>query len=125
MKVLLDTHFLLWWLDDAAELGERGQGVIADPENLIFVSAATLWELRIKEGIGKLELPQNFAEVVKNESFESLSVTARRTEALRGLPMHHRDPFERMLVAQARVEGLKILTRDKFIPLYDIDTLSA
>jgi PIN domain nuclease of toxin-antitoxin system len=95
------------------------------PENLIFVSAATLWELRTKEGIGKLELPQNFAEVVKNEAFESLSVTARHTEALLGLPMHHRDPFDRMLVAQARVEGLKILTRDKFIPLYDVDTLSA
>ena len=72
-----------------------------------------------------LELPQNFAEVVANEQFESLSVTARHTEALLGLPMHHRDPFDRMLVAQARVEGLTILTLDPFIPLYDVDTLSA
>lgn len=125
MKVLLDTHFLLWWLDGDALLGERGQAVIADPENLIFVSAATLWELRIKEAIGKVELPPNFAEAVKNESFESLSVTAKHTEALLGLPMHHRDPFDRMLVAQARVEGLNILTRDKFIPLYDVRILSA
>jgi len=125
LKVLLDTHFLLWWLEDAGELGDKGRRVIANPENLIFVSAATMWELRIKEGIGKLELPQNFAEVVANEQFESLSVTARHTEALLGLPMHHRDPFDRMLVAQARVEGLTILTLDPFIPLYDVDTLSA
>jgi PIN domain nuclease of toxin-antitoxin system len=58
VKVLLDTRFFLWWLDDAALLGERGRALIADPENLIFVSAATLWELRIKEGLGRLELPQ-------------------------------------------------------------------
>lgn len=123
MRVLLDTHFLLWWLADAPELGERGREVISAPENLIFFSAASLWELRIKEGIGKIELPASFANALSAEAFEPLSVTVKHTEALRGLPLHHRDPFDRMLIAQAQVESMTFLTRDKIVELYDVRCL--
>ena len=125
MKVLLDTHFLLWWLDDSADLGQKARAVISKPENLIFYSAASLWELRIKEGVGKIQLPANFGKVLAAEQFESLSVTIKHTEALRGLPLHHRDPFDRMLVAQASTEDFTILTRDKFIPLYAVASIVA
>ena len=123
MRVLIDTHYLLWWLDDAPELGEPGRELISAPENLIFFSAASVWELRIKEGIGKVELPASFSEVLAAQAFEPLSVTVAHTHALRGLPLHHRDPFDRMLVAQARVEGLTVLTRNKVIALYDVPSI--
>ena len=125
MKLLLDTHFLLWWLNDDPALGARGREVIADPENLILFSAASVWEIRIKEAIGKIELPDTFAEVLATQPFEALAVTARHADALRGMPFHHRDPFDRMLVAQATVENLTILTRDDVIARYGVPTLLA
>lgn len=125
MKILLDSHFLLWWLDDSAELGAVARKVIAEPENLVFFSAVSLWELRIKEGLGKVVLPPNLREVLALEQFESLSVNVRHTDELKDLPLHHRDPFDRMLIAQARVEGLTLLTRDKFIPHYEVEVLTA
>ena len=125
MRVLLDTHFLLWWLDDAVELGDTAREVISRPENLIFYSSASLWELRIKEFSGKIDLPENFSTILQTEPFEALAVTVKHTEALRGLPMHHRDPFDRMLIAQAITEKLTLLTRDEFIPLYDIASMKA
>ena len=106
-------------------LGERGRDLIGSPENLIFVSAATIWELRIKEGIGKLDRPSDFAEALAGQAFEPLTVTAAHAHALRGLPRHHRDPFDRMLVAQARVEKLTILTREPVMGRYDVAALLA
>lgn len=125
MRILLDTHFLLWWLDDAPELGDTARVVISQPENLIFYSAASLWELRIKESTGKLELPENFSAILQSEPFEALAVTIKHTEALRGLPLHHRDPFDRMLIAQAVSEKLTLLTRDEHIPLYEVASITA
>ncbi len=125
MRLLLDTHFLLWWLADDALLGDRGRALISSPENLIFFSAASIWELRIKEGIGKLDLPDDFAEVLAGQAFEPLAVTPTHAHALRGLPLHHRDPFDRMLIAQARVEQLTIVTRDPVIGRYDVTALLA
>jgi PIN domain nuclease of toxin-antitoxin system len=125
VRILLDTHFLLWWLADDALLGDRAREVISTPENLIFFSAASIWELRIKEGIGKLDLPDDFTEVLDGQAFEPLAVTTAHAHALLGLPLHHRDPFDRMLVAQARAEKLTILTRDPVIGQYDVATLVA
>lgn len=125
MRILLDTHFLLWWLADDALLGDRAREVISTPENLIFFSAASIWELRIKEGIGKLDLPDDFTEVLDGQAFEPLAVNTAHAHALLGLPLHHRDPFDRMLVAQARVEKLTLLTRDPVIGQYDVATLVA
>lgn len=121
MRILLDTHCLLWWLDDAPELGTVGRELIADPQNLIFVSVASFWELRIKEGIGKIELPSNFLEAVREQSFEMLPIGVEHTERLCGLPLHHRDPFDRLIIAQAMDEGLTVLSHDRAIALYDVE----
>lgn len=125
MRFLLDTYVLLWWLDDAPTLGEAARAAIAAPENLIAFSAATLWEIRIKQAIGKLDLPEDFAELLARQAFEPLAVTIAHAHGLRDLPLLHRDPFDRMLVAQARIEGLTILTRDHAITQYDVPTLRA
>jgi PIN domain nuclease of toxin-antitoxin system len=125
MRVLLDTHVLLWWLADDPALGDRGHEVISTPENLIFFSAASVWEIRIKQGIGKLDVPDNFADVLAGQAFESLAVTVGHAHALQYLPPIHRDPFDRVLIAQARLERLTILTRDRVISQYDVATLLA
>lgn len=119
-RLLLDTHVLLWWLADDRKLKANVRAVLAAPENLVFVSAASVWELRIKEGLGKVDLPADFEEVLDAQSFEQLSVTAKHAHALRGLPLHHRDPFDRMLVAQATLEGLTIVTHDDALRAYGV-----
>ncbi len=123
MRLLLDTHFILWWLGDDPSLGDRGRDLISTPENLIFFSAASIWEIRIKQGIGKLDLPDDFADVLANQAFEPLAVTVGHAHALRDLPPLHRDPFDRLLIAQARCERLTILTRDHVLGRYDVPTL--
>lgn len=125
MRLLFDTHVLLWWLADDTRLGESARDAIANPENLILLSAASIWEIRIKQAIGKLELPANFGELLAEQAFEPLAVTVSHAHAVKDLPLLHSDPFDRMLVAQARIERLTILTRDHMIPRYDVPTLLA
>jgi PIN domain nuclease of toxin-antitoxin system len=125
VRILLDTHFLLWWLADDPALGDRGREAISTPENLIFFSAASVWEIRIKQGIGKLDVPEDFADVLAGQAFEPLAVTVGHAHALQELPPLHRDPFDRVLIAQARLERLTILTRDHIIGQYGVPTLLA
>jgi PIN domain nuclease of toxin-antitoxin system len=125
VRILIDTHFVLWWLANDPSLGERAREAIAAPDNLIFVSAASIWEIRIKQGIGKLVLPTEFAEVLADQPFESLAITAEHAHALVDLPLLHRDPFDRLLIAQARHERLTLLSRDHIIEQYDVATLMA
>lgn len=120
LRLLVDTHVLLWWLADDGKLKNHARAVLAAPENLVFVSAASLWELRIKEGLGKVDLPADFEKELDAQSFEYLSVTAAHAHALRGLPLHHRDPFDRMLVAQATLEGLTIVSHDDALRAYGV-----
>ena len=120
MRLLLDTHVLLWWLADARELSSRARALVTEPENLVFVSAATLWEIRIKEALGKLRVPAELTATLGQNSFEMLSVTAAHTETLRGLPLHHRDPFDRMLLSQAATEGLTLVSHDSALGRYGI-----
>lgn len=87
------------------------------------MSAASVWELRIKEAIGKIVLPNNFADALASEPFEPLPMTIAHAHAVASLPMHHRDPFDRMLIAQARVERFKIMTHDTAFKQYDVDHL--
>ncbi len=112
MRLLLDTHRLLWWLDNSPSLSETARALIRDPENVVFVSAVSLWEIWLKESLGKLRLPAGFEERLMVESFESLPLTASQTRQVASLPWHHRDPFDRMLVAQAMTENLVLLTAD-------------
>lgn len=118
MKVLLDTHILLWWLDANPLLPEEAIGLIRDPENTIFVSAVSLWEIWLKQSLGKLRLPANFVERLAAESFENLPLTAAQTQRVAQMPWVHRDPFDRMLVAQAQAESLVLLTADDVLAGY-------
>jgi PIN domain nuclease of toxin-antitoxin system len=118
LRILIDTHLLLWWLADDPSLPDEAKTVIADPENTVFVSAVALWEIWLKESLGKLRLPADFEQKLEQESFESLPVTAAHARAVAVLPWHHRDPFDRMLVAQSHVERLTLLTADDGVAAY-------
>lgn len=123
MKLLLDTHVLLWWLGDDSSLRAKGRDLIADSANVVVVSAASVWETRIKEGLGKLSIPSRFQQVLEEQAFERLSVTIDHAHRLRGLPLHHRDPFDRMLIAQAQCEALTLLTADEIVTRYDVTSV--
>jgi len=125
MNLLLDTHVLLWWLDDHPDLSLRAKTAIADGQNLVFVSAVVIWEIQIKYALGKLKIPANFRKVLEQQDFKFLDITMEHACAIGDLPLHHRDPFDRMLVAQAKVEGLTIVTRDKHLKKYKISLINA
>ena len=118
MRLLLDTHLLLWWLEASPSLSAQAREMIRDPENTVFVSAVSLWEIWLKQSLGKLRLPGDFTERLAAEAFESLPLMALHTRQVGLLPWHHRDPFDRMLVAQAQVENLVLLTADQALAAY-------
>ncbi len=125
MSLLLDTHVLLWWLDDHPTLSRKARAAIADGKNLVFISAVVIWEIRIKQALGKLAIPQNFQKVLNAQSFEMLDITVEHAHAIKDLPAHHRDPFDRMLVAQTKVEHLTLVTRDICLKKYKIPLIEA
>jgi len=124
-RLLLDTHAFLWWLSDDAALGANARAAIADGRNEIFVSAASVWEISIKQALGKLHAPDDLEKVVEDESFNRLPISLFHAEAAGKLPPLHHDPFDRMLVAQAQAEGLVIVTADEHIPKYGVRTMHA
>jgi len=125
MNLLLDTHVLLWWMNGDKTLAREAAEAIADGNNMVCVSAATVWEIVIKQAIGKLDLPLEFQEVLVRQPFRFLAVTHEHAIRVGTLPMRHRDPFDRMLVAQSLVEGLTLVTRDEAIRRYDARLLIA
>jgi PIN domain nuclease of toxin-antitoxin system len=125
MSYLLDTHALIWWLADDPTLSSAARGAIADPGSVIFVSAATAWEIAIKQSAGKLEAPTDLVQQLALNSFQPLPISVDHAYAAGFLPHHHDDPFDRMLVAQADAEHLTIVTRDPRISLYGIPVLTA
>ena len=124
MRLLLDTHVVLWWLDDSAELSDEVKGLL-DSEPGVYVSAVTPWEIAIKQSLGKLDGPEDLAERVRDSQFTGLPITAGHSVRAGRLPGHHRDPFDRILVAQAQIEGMTLVTRDKWIPQYDVRVMAA
>ena len=102
----------------ASRLAHRAREFVADPDNTVFVSAVSLWEIWLKQSLGKLSLPADFEEKLAGESFESLPLLAAHTRGVALLPWHHRDPFDRMLIAQAQVSGLKLITADAVAAAY-------
>ena len=124
-RLLLDTHAFLWWLADDPALGPKARTLIADPSNPVFVSAATGWEIAIKKALGKLAAPDNLDALVESEGFSHLPVTFFHGEQAGALPARHKDPFDRMLIAQAQAEGLVIITRDEAIRSYGVRTFDA
>ncbi|MBY0507501.1 MAG: type II toxin-antitoxin system VapC family toxin [Bryobacteraceae bacterium] len=118
MKLLLDTHVLLWWLDDSPRLPPQMRELISDPERTVFVSTATAWEIRMKQKIGKLDLPAQFDAALDSSAFHWLPVSRAHADYTAQLPFHHRDPFDRMLIAQAHCEGFTLLTADARLAAY-------
>ena len=124
-RLLLDTHVLLWWLSDDPQLGESSRQAIANPRNPVYVSAASTWEVSIKKSIGKLTAPDDMDAIVEREGFEKLPITLFHGDQAGSLPELHKDPFDRMLIAQAQSEGLVIVTNDEKIIQYKIRTKDA
>ena len=125
MNLLLDTHALLWWLMDDDRLGPAAREGIAEPQNFCAVSAATVWEIAIKVALGKLDVPADIEEQLGREGFATLEVSAEHAWAVGRLPPLHRDPFDRVLVAQCRLEGLTLVTHDETLAAYAIPVLRA
>jgi PIN domain nuclease of toxin-antitoxin system len=123
LRLLLDTHVLLWWRDNSPNLSARARSVIADPANEILVSIATLWEIIIKRGLGKLRFPDDLEDVLHEESFTLVPIGFRHLRCLETLPLLHRDPFDRMLVAQAMIEGAPLITNDTALVRYGAPVL--
>ena len=119
MKLLLDTHVVLWWRLDSRRLKRPARERIATAD-VVWVSAASGWEVAIKQGLGKLSLADSFLWMVEDSDFDELPVTLRHAERVAALPLHHTDPFDRMLVAQAAVEGATIVTHDPQFEHYDV-----
>ena len=125
MKLLLDSHSYLWAITRPAELAASARRAIDDPENQRFVSIASLWEMTIKLSIGKLDLPDNYMDGVDHIAGTLLTIATPHVKRLKSLPLHHRDPFDRMLIAQAQEEGLTIVTRDRAFCAYGVPVLEA
>jgi PIN domain nuclease of toxin-antitoxin system len=125
LTLLLDTHALLWWLSDDPTLSEAARTVIAAPDAVVTVSAASAWEISIKSSLGKLEVPDDLEDQLARHRFKPLPITVSHALAAGSLPRHHDDPFDRMLVAQARLEGLTLVTRDSRIALYGVPVVAA
>lgn len=124
MSLLLDTHVVLWWLADAPELSDEIKDRL-DHEPDVRVSAATLWEIAIKQALGKITAPADLAERVRDCGFRELPIGSAHAVAAGRLPPIHHDPFDRMLVAQARCEDLVLVTSDPRCRQYDVATLEA
>ncbi|NOQ51843.1 MAG: PIN domain-containing protein [Desulfuromonadaceae bacterium] len=119
-RFLLDTHVLLWWLADDPQLGSRCKELIGDSRNQVFVSAATTWEISIKTAINKLNAPEDMDTIVEEEGFDKLPISLYHGQLAGKLPALHRDPFDRMLIAQAQAEGLILMTADDNIGQYNL-----
>jgi PIN domain nuclease of toxin-antitoxin system len=122
LSLLLDTHVVLWWLTDDPTLPDDIKARL-DDEPAVYVSAATVWEVAIKQAIGKLGGPSDLPELVLASGFKELPITAAHAITAGRLPMVHRDPFDRILVAQASCENMTLVTRDGNCQKYDVDVL--
>ncbi|MEL6797432.1 MAG: type II toxin-antitoxin system VapC family toxin [Planctomycetota bacterium] len=122
---LLDTHVLLWWLSDPAKLDEHARSVIADGSSRVLFSAAGAWEMAIKKALGRLDFPSNLSEVLQRDRIEVLPISLEHALGVGELPMHHTDPFDRLMISQALREGLTLVTRDPAMEEYGVEVVGA
>jgi len=124
MKVLLDTYTFLWLITDDERLSETARRTFLDPENILFFSVASLWELCIKKSLGKISLKTGWLQIIQKEvrsnAVQWLPIEIQHCAEVADLPFHHRDPFDRLLIAQAMVEDMQLLSRDNRLSAYNI-----
>lgn len=124
MRYLLDTHALIWFLEGDSSLSETAKALITDGKNELAVSIASIWEIAIKVSIGKLSLSQPFDNIfpseLKKQHIQVLPLKITHTSQVKNLPLHHRDPFDRLIIAQAMIEGMPVITVDKCFNDYDV-----
>jgi PIN domain nuclease of toxin-antitoxin system len=127
MRLLLDSHTFLWWVKDDHSLKRRARAAIADVDNECFLSHASIWEMAIKASLGKLKLPSTIERFVvehcETNSFHLLPITLAHIASVEDLPLHHRDPFDRLLVAQARYEAMTLVSRDASLKAYGVSVI--
>lgn len=123
MKLLLDTHILLWALADHPSLSAAHRRAIEGQDAELYISAVSIWEIAIKRALGKLNAPDDLAEVAQSAGCRPLSISMKHAEAAGALPPHHAEPFDRMLIAQAQCEGLTLVTADRAFQRYDVTCL--
>ena len=125
MRFLADTHAYLWWLGDDPTLRSRAREAMAEPTAIVYVSAATIWEISIKSSLGKLEIEGDPVSEIWKNGFVELPMTAQHAHHAGQLPRHHDDPFDRMLIAQAQLENLVLVSRDRKLVPYGVSLISA
>jgi PIN domain nuclease of toxin-antitoxin system len=125
VQLLLDTHAFLWWLNADSKLGLEARAAIADAGNDVYVSAATAWEIAVKRAGGSLDAPGDIVDWITRNDFIDLPITVEHAIASAELPPHHHDPFDRLLVAQARLEDLTLVAHDREIEKYEVPQLTA
>lgn len=123
MKYLIDTHIILWWLTEPNQIQKKARAVLEDKSQEIYVSSVSFWELAIKSSLGCIELPHNILSILKEENFKVLSLEAEVTLGVCDLPLLHKDPFDRMLISQAKYHDMVLITRDKIMPKYPLVTM--
>ena len=125
MKLLLDTHVFIWWMEDAGQLSRQAHTAITDEAESVTVSVVSVWEISIKVAAGRLKPPGDIPATITRSGLRVLPVHLRHALTAANLPRHHGDPFDRMLIAQAMAEGLTLVTRDAKFPLYGVPILAA
>lgn len=124
MRLLLDTHLIVWWMNgEASKISERALAALGSEEMEPVVSAVAIWEAAIKSGIGKLEVPGDMLAQIEGSGVELLPVTARHADFVSTLPAHHADPFDRLLVSQAVIEGIPLASADASLRLYEVEVV--
>lgn len=125
LKYLLDTQIFVRWMEGGKRLTKEIKTILENPRSVVYLSVASVWEMVIKKKLGKLRLPRNWKETLKDSRFEILPITLDHTYSIESLPLIHRDPFDRMLIAQALVEKATLITGDSKIKKYKVPILSA
>jgi len=125
MRLLLDTHAVLWWLAGGDALSVAAREAIESAESVVHVSAASAWEMSIKRAKGRLDSPTDLGDAIDANGFQELPISVEHAQTAGALPPHHADPFDRVLIAQAQVEGLTIVTRDNAFAVYGVPLLLA
>lgn len=124
MRLLLDTHLVLWWMNgEASRISKKALAALGSDGIDPIVSAVTVWEVAIKRGLGKLEAPDDLLPQLERAGVELLPISPRHADLVASLPAHHRDPFDRLLVAQATLEGLALVSEDEAMRRYEIEVV--